>query len=127
MCRRGGVEVSIGCSEDIGPGMASILQLSAAVTPLYSTEGMGHLRLGTDIIDQPMLVTGGAAGLPPGFGLGVALLPDFGAHVAAARAHVLDLTSAPPAGVYLYSRYVRWRQRAATAVHRLGRAVARPA
>lgn len=124
-CRQSGIEVCIGCSEDIGPGMAAILQLSAAVEPLHSTEGMGALRLGTDIADPPVRVANGAAELPPGPGLGVTLRPDFAARLAA-RARVVDLTCARASGVFLYSRWVRWRQRTATAVHRLDRAAQQP-
>ena len=40
---------------------------------------------------------------------------------------ILDFTRARPTYVYLYSRYLRWRQRAATALHRLSRATHQPA
>jgi muconate cycloisomerase len=124
LCQRAGVAISIGCAEDIGPGMASILQLSAAVESLYSTEGMGNLRLGADIVATPMAVQGGSVALPSGNGLGVKLLPDFQA-AAKVQARLLDLTLSSKAYVYGYSRYVLLRQRTATVLHRLGRAVKR--
>jgi L-alanine-DL-glutamate epimerase-like enolase superfamily enzyme len=119
-CRQAGVALSIGCAEDIGPGMASILHLSAALPDLYSTEGMGYLRLGTDVIATPLPVVAGQVALPDGPGLGVALLPDF-AQAVGARARVLDLTTASRTYVNAYSRYVLLRQRAATVLHRLAR------
>lgn len=48
ICHRHGVGVSIGCSEDLGPAMASILHLSAGLDPLVGTEGIGWERLGFD-------------------------------------------------------------------------------
>ena len=120
LCQAAGIALSIGCAEDIGPGMAAILHLSAALPALYSTEGMGYLRLGTDIIANPLPVVGGKVTLPDAPGLGVELLPDFAAAVGK-RARVLDLTQSSRAAVYAYSRYVLFRQRAATALHRLAR------
>lgn len=120
LCQAAGVALSIGCAEDIGPGMASILHLSAALPALYSTEGMGYLRLGTDIIANPLPVVGGKVTLPDAPGLGVELLPNFAAAVGK-HARVLDLTKSSRAAVYAYSRYVLFRQRAATALHRLAR------
>jgi muconate cycloisomerase len=127
-CKRAGVAISIGCAEDIGPGMASILHLSAAMESLYSTEGMGHLRLGADIVATAMTVQGGSVALPAGPGLGVALLPNFGNDFRTtngAQTRVLDLTASPKAYVAAYSNYLLLRQRAATALHRLQRRVAR--
>lgn len=127
-CKRAGVAISIGCAEDIGPGMASILHLSAALESLYSTEGMGHLRLGADVVATAMPVQGGSVALPAGPGLGVKLLPDFGHDFRMANgapARVLDLTASSRAYVAAYSNYVLLRQRAATALHRLQRRVAR--
>lgn len=120
LCQQAGVAISVGCAEDIGPGMASILQLSAALPELYSTEGMGYLRLGTDIIATPMALQDGVVALPDGPGLGVALLPDF-VRAVGERARALDLTTASRTYVKAYSQYVLWRQRAATALHRLAR------
>jgi hypothetical protein len=108
--------------------MASILHLSAAMESLYSTEGMGHLRLGADIVATAMTVQGGSVALPAGPGLGVALLPNFGNDFRTtngAQTRVLDLTASPKAYVAAYSNYLLLRQRAATALHRLQRRVAR--
>ena len=121
LCQQAGVALSIGCAEDIGPGMASILHLSAALPSLYSTEGMGYLRLGTDIIANNALpVVGGKVALPNAPGLGVELLPNFATAVSQ-HARVLDLSTSSRAYVYAYSHYVLFRQRAATALHRLAR------
>jgi L-alanine-DL-glutamate epimerase-like enolase superfamily enzyme len=120
LCQQAGVAISIGCAEDIGPGMASILQLSAALPALYSTEGMGYLRLGADIVTTPLPVVGGRVALPDAPGLGVELLPDL-ARAVGTHARMLDLTASSRGYVNAYSRYVLWRQRAATALHRLAR------
>ena len=129
LCQDAGIAVSIGCAEDIGPGMASILHLSAAVDDLYSTEGVGNLRLGADILTTPTKIVNGQSPLPDGAGLGVELLPDFHKNLQTAngaRVHTLDFTATAKAYVYAYSRYVLLRQRAATALHRLDRATSRP-
>lgn len=124
LCQRAGIAISIGCAEDIGPGMASILHLSAALASLYSTEGMGYLRLGADIVSTGMPIENGRAALPNAPGLGVALLPNF-KNAVGALAKTLDLTASSPTYVYAYSRYVLLRQKAATALHRLQRRVMR--
>lgn len=120
LCQQAGVALSVGCAEDIGPGMASILHLSAALPALYSTEGMGYLRLGTDIVAEPMPVVQGQVALPAAPGLGVTLLPDF-VQTVGKRATTIELTQAARAQVRAYSHYVLWRQRAATALYRLAR------
>jgi hypothetical protein len=81
---------------------------------------MGYLRLGTDIVTTPLPIVGGRVALPDSPGLGVELLPDFVCAVST-RARTLDLTAASRGYVNAYSRYVLWRQRAATALHRLAR------
>lgn len=122
MCREASIAVSIGCNEDIGPGMAAILHFSAAQEKHDGTEGMGHLRLGTDIIQESMPITNGHAVLPSGPGLGVTLKPDF-PQALPRQIRTFDLNQAGPAMIRSASWVMRNRQRAATAVYRLQRVI----
>ena len=118
LCDDAGVAVSLGCNEDIGPGMAAILHLAAACDNLYSTEGMGHLRLQTDIIAQPAPIVDGATLLPTGSGLGVTLQPDFPRSLNG-RSHIFNLSTTASYIMQGYGQYVRNRQRATNLWHRL--------
>ena len=120
LCHDAGVAVSIGCNEDIGPGMAAILHFSAAQTRHDGTEGVGHLRLGTDIIDEEMAIRDGALSLSTRPGLGVTLKPNFSRKLPS-NVQVIDLNHVPAAQMRLISSYRRNKQRAATAVYRLQR------
>jgi len=77
LCAERGVEVAVGCSEELGVGMAAILHTAAALPALHSVEGVGPLRLGFDVTDHPWRLAAGALELPAGAGLGVALAPDW--------------------------------------------------
>lgn len=57
-CTAGGIGISIGCAEDVGPAMAAVLHLSAAWQPI-ETEGLGWTRLGVDLgRPSPAIVDG---------------------------------------------------------------------
>ncbi len=122
LCEEAGVAVSIGCSEDVGPGMASILHLAASTEQLASTEGVGHMRLGADLIQETMAIEEGRVNVPTAPGLGVTLHRDLRAHLKG-RAQVLDLSTAPAWLARGRSVYHRNRQRAATLVHRIRRSM----
>jgi L-alanine-DL-glutamate epimerase-like enolase superfamily enzyme len=71
-CALDGVEVLLGCNEDLGPGMAAVLHAAAAWQP-FETEGVGWLRLGLDLgAPSPMPSAGRVElGDAPGWGLTV--------------------------------------------------------
>jgi L-alanine-DL-glutamate epimerase-like enolase superfamily enzyme len=71
VCQRHGVKISVGCSEDLGPGMASILHYASIVDDLYSTEGVGPMRLGFDVVNEEFKLVDGFLTIPQGNGLGV--------------------------------------------------------
>lgn len=120
LCQTAGVAVSLGCNEDLGPGMAAILHMAAAVPDLYSMEGLGNLRLGVDLIAEKMVIDQGEVALPAGSGLGVQLASDWMERLNG-RARIFDLNK--PAGIALqaYSALARTRQRATNLLYRLAR------
>ena len=120
LCDEAGISISLGCNEDLGPGMAAILHMAAATANLYSTEGIGHLRLGADFITEAMPIEHGAVTLPSGLGLGVSLPANFPTHLNS-RTHIFNLMQTSPLIVQGYSHFFRNRQRATTALYRLGR------
>jgi L-alanine-DL-glutamate epimerase-like enolase superfamily enzyme len=119
-CEMAGVAVSLGCNEDLGPGMAAILHMAAASPGLYSMEGIGRLRLGTDFIAEEMTVQNGCVWLPDGNGLGVHLADHFPDGMNR-FAHVFDLSTSSPWLIRGVSHYFRNKQRVATALYRLQR------
>lgn len=120
MCEAAGVAVSLGCNEDLGPGMAAILHIAAASPDLYSMEGIGRLRLNTDFIGEEMTIQNGCVLLPQGNGLGVHLADDF-PETLKQTAYVFDLSTTSPWLMKGASHFFRSKQRAATAVYRLKR------
>jgi L-alanine-DL-glutamate epimerase-like enolase superfamily enzyme len=116
-CDQAGVAVSIGCNEDLGPGMAAIVHLAAATPGLYAMEGVGHLRLGVDLVDEPMPIVAGHVAVPAGAGLGVHLPEDWQARLAP-YATVLDLDTASARQVRGFSLWTRTRQRATNLMYR---------
>jgi L-alanine-DL-glutamate epimerase-like enolase superfamily enzyme len=120
-CDNNGIAVSIGCNEDLGPGMASILHLSAATAQLYSTEGIGHLRLGSDLIKDPPSIQKGSVHLSDGNGLGVHLVPNLQKHLL--RAHIFDLSASPAFAIRRFAILSRLRQRMTNVLYRLGRSI----
>ena len=119
-CEAAGVAVSLGCNEDLGPGMAAILHMAAASPGLYSMEGTGRLRLNADFIAEEMTVQNGCVWLPDGNGLGVHLSDDFPDGINR-FAHVFDLSISSPWMIRGISHYFRTKQRAATGLYRLQR------
>ena len=73
-CRAAGVDVLIGCNEDLGPGMAAVLHAAAAWSP-FETEGLGWSRLGLDIGTPSPVVTEGCVQLGETSGWGLEVEP----------------------------------------------------
>jgi len=71
ICAKQGVRVSVGCSEDLGPGMASILHLSSVLDSPVGTEGIGWERIGFDCGKPRQVLIGGEVNLSNSPGLGV--------------------------------------------------------
>jgi L-alanine-DL-glutamate epimerase-like enolase superfamily enzyme len=117
-CQAAGVAVSLGCNEDLGPGMAAILHFAAAVPYLYSMEGLGNLRLGVDLIDERMAIKAGQVALPAGPGLGVQLANDWMERLNG-RARVFDLNQSAHIFLRAYSTFARTHQRATNLLYRL--------
>jgi L-Ala-D/L-Glu epimerase / N-acetyl-D-glutamate racemase len=122
-CLSAGVAVSMGCAEDIGPGMSAILHASAAWKPV-STEGVGWVRLGVDVAKPSPQVVGGSVevGDEPGWGLDLVpdLHPSANTGFGAAR---LVHESAWGARFRTWSWLNRQRQRADVAVARAKKAL----
>jgi len=72
LCGAAGVDVLLGCNEDVGPGMAAVLHAAAAWRP-FETEGVGWLRLGLDVASPSPVVVDGCVEISsrPGWGLTV--------------------------------------------------------
>ena len=70
-CEKNKVKLSVGCSEELGIGMLSILNISSIIKNLFSTEGIGPIRLGFDITQNNFKLRNGAVKLPNNSGLGV--------------------------------------------------------
>jgi L-alanine-DL-glutamate epimerase-like enolase superfamily enzyme len=119
-CQAAGVAVSLGCNEDLGPGMAAILHFAAAVPGLYSMEGLGNLRLGLDLIGDSIAIKEGQVPLPAGSGLGVQLANDWMERLNG-RARVFDLNQGTHIFLRAYSTFARTYQRATNLLYRLSR------
>lgn len=66
------IPISIGCAEDLGVGMAAIINYSATIKNLFGVEGIGSYRLKTDYINEEFLVQNGIINvLNKGTGVGV--------------------------------------------------------
>lgn len=75
ICEENGVDISVGCAEDLGSSMAAILHLSSVIPNYSGTEGVGCYRLGFDIGDREFLVKDGCLAIPNTPGIGVAFVP----------------------------------------------------
>jgi L-alanine-DL-glutamate epimerase-like enolase superfamily enzyme len=118
ICQAHGVQTAVGCTEDLGIGMAAILHTAAALPVVHSVEGIGPLRLGFDVIDERWPVQAGTLGLPEAPGLGVALPDEWRRRLPHdVRCYAL------PGGRSLraFSVYAHWFQRANNALWRLQR------
>jgi len=118
ICQAHGVQAAVGCTEDLGIGMAAILHTAAALPVVHSVEGIGPLRLGFDVIEERWPVQAGTLGLPQAPGLGVTLPDEW------RRRLPRDVRCfALPGGWSLraFSLYAHWFQRANNALWRLQR------
>ncbi len=52
ICKKNKIPVSIGCAEDLGFGMATIINFSSIIENLYGTEGVGKNRLNIDYVNE---------------------------------------------------------------------------
>lgn len=52
ICQQNNIEISIGCSEELGIGMLAINVLASRIKNLVGVEGIGSERLGFDVIDK---------------------------------------------------------------------------
>jgi L-alanine-DL-glutamate epimerase-like enolase superfamily enzyme len=121
LCDQHGVQVAVGCSEELGVGTAAIAHMAAALPELHSMEGLGPLRLGFDIIPEPWVVHDGALQLPAGSGLGVAPTSAWGDQLPG-RVRCFDLTSGSWQ-LWPFSTYSRLLQRASNVLWRARRRV----
>jgi L-alanine-DL-glutamate epimerase-like enolase superfamily enzyme len=123
MCKRNGVKISVGCSEDLGPGMASILHLSSIFDDLYSTEGVGPTRLGFDIIDEEFDLESGFLSVPAGHGLGVTFNEERLWNAGQKKHFVIGDAHKPSAAFFIREKFNKWYQRWFTLRCRLQRKV----
>lgn len=121
VCQRHGVKISIGCSEDLGPGMASILHYASIVDDLYSTEGVGPMRLGFDIVNEEFKLVDGSLTVPEGNGLGVTFNEHKLREAARKKGFVIGEVDKPSAAFILREKYNKWYQRWFTLQCRLRR------
>ncbi len=122
-CRQHGVQVALGCTEDLGVGTAAIVHLAAALPEVHSTEGLGSIRLGFDLISEPWNVQDGTLAVPQGPGLGVTLPAEWQDRLPR-RLRCFDLDD----GGWLltaFSHYALWLQRASNVMWRVRRKVER--
>ncbi|MBL7199909.1 MAG: mandelate racemase/muconate lactonizing enzyme family protein [Anaerolineae bacterium] len=122
ICEQHGVRPAVGCSEDLGPGMASILHLASVLAALHSTEGVGSYRLGFDIIDEDWHLHNGALDVPQERGLGVHFSEERMRKAARARSFVVGDVQAPSVLFIAGSGLNKWYQRCFTLQWRLQRA-----
>ncbi len=115
LCAEHGIEVALGCTEDLGVGTAAILHTAAALPALHSVEGVGPLRLGFDVVDREWSVVDGALSVPGGGGLGVNLQPAWRAGLPR-NVRTFDMPGGLP--LRAFSAYARWFQRANSALWR---------
>jgi len=121
MCKRNDVKISVGCSEDLGPGMASILHLSSIFDDLYSTEGIGPARLGFDIIDEEFELEGGFLSVLAGHGLGVTFNEQRVWNAARQKNFVIGDVHKPSTAFFIREEFNKWYQRWSTLRCRLQR------
>jgi len=121
LCLQHGLQVAVGCSEELGIGTAAIAHMAAVLPALHSMEGLGPLRLGFDIVAEPWAAQGGALRLPEGIGLGVAPHGHWREHLPR-LVHSYDL-SRGPRQIWLFSSYSRLLQRANNVLWRARRRV----
>jgi L-alanine-DL-glutamate epimerase-like enolase superfamily enzyme len=123
LCQECGVGLSIGCSEDLGPGMASILHFSSIFEDVYSTEGVGPDRLGFDIINEPWEMQNGFLPVPKGPGLGVTFDEERLRQATREKRFIVGDAHGPSTLFWLQCEFNKWYQRFSTLQRRLQRKV----
>jgi L-alanine-DL-glutamate epimerase-like enolase superfamily enzyme len=123
VCRQHGVQVAIGCTEDLGVGTAAIAHLAATLPQVHSTEGLGSIRLGFDLTAEPWNLQDGALAVPQGPGLGMTLPADWQDRLP----HQVQFFDLDNGGWPLrtFSYYALWFQRASNVIWRIRRKVER--
>lgn len=119
VCHQHGVEIALGCNEELGVGTAAIAHFAAALPEVHSTEGIGPLRLGFDLIAEQWEVRNGTLTLPEGPGLGVAL-PTGWADQLPRRVRCFNLSEGGWR-LRVFSHYARWFQRSNNLLWRVQR------
>src|SRR3990172_5615428 len=72
-----GLPVIVGSGHESGIGVSAELHLAAAIRAIpYAGEMVGHLRLTEDLVEGSIPVREGAADVPDGPGLGIAVSPE---------------------------------------------------
>jgi L-alanine-DL-glutamate epimerase-like enolase superfamily enzyme len=110
LCSQHGVEVALGCSEELGVGTAAIVHLAAALPQVHSVEGLGPERLGFDLIAEQWALTDGMLACPESPGLGVTLPAAWVDRLPSAVRH-FNLSEGG-GRLRIFSHYARWFQRA---------------
>lgn len=121
VCQRHGVKISVGCSEDLGPGMASILHYASIVDDLYSTEGVGPARLGFDIVNEEFKLVDGLLTVPQRNGLGVTFNEHKLRETARSQGFVIGEGDRKSARFWTSQAFNKWYQRWFTLQCRLRR------
>jgi len=111
VCQQNGVRLSIGCNEDLGMGMASILHLSSVLPDLYATEGVGPHRLGFDIVEEPWRLRDGTLRIPEGPGLGVTFSKERLTRAAQNKGFVIGDVRDPSTAFLIRETFNKWYQR----------------
>jgi muconate cycloisomerase len=110
VCSEHGVEVALGCSEELGVGTAAIVHLAAGLPQVHSVEGLGPQRLGFDLIAEQWSLADGMLSCPESPGLGVTL-PTAWANQLPHGIRCFDLSDGG-GRLRIFSHYARWFQRA---------------
>lgn len=124
LCESGGIGVSVGCSEDLGAGMASIVQFAAAIQNLKAAEGIGAWRLGCDYISENFKLEGGNIKVGDTPGLGVTFNPERLSEIAKQPGAIVVDPKTAGATLRLKNSINKLRQRSANARLKLVKKVA---
>ena len=119
LCNQHGIEIAIGCTEDLGIGTAAIVHLAASLKTCHSVEGVGPLRLGFDVVMPPWQVKDGSLTVPIEPGLGVLLTENWLASLPE-QIYRFDLRR-PSVRLWAFSHGTRFLQRAENVRLRIAR------
>lgn len=75
-CREHGLDLAVGCAEDLGTGMAANLTLSACLDEVLETEGYGAPRVNVFSLDRGLLPFESPMEAPDGPGFGLSFSED---------------------------------------------------